>query len=466
MSEIISVINRFLNKQKNDFLDKKVAQETRDKKSKYEQLLEKQNKSESDVEKLAQEKNKLDEATVKAMAKFQPEADSKYEIITWLNKVASKVKPNITTHPAKFTNPKIKGASPVIFYGQSKNDGYLKTGNANLDVRVDVSGDAATNTLIFELYCLLEETLNDGSQLISSFENDSPELIEVIKTRNFKYTQFKELCLEVFYGANEKQTTHELIRQIYFPVPQDSKGYHLLSVITPSMLLFAVKNRIDDFNRWSEGQPIRAFKKDNKFHPAGFDEVFGLTEIGFSHNEFTKMGNVSYLNVRNKGIAYLLPSLPPEIKQRQIRLPTHNFFRNSLRTKSFQEAFQSLDKLIRADVNNIHIRQGISNSLKYVIDQVLQRAFSVRDYGPGWSATEHYQSLPLAQRIWLDDAYLEQRQNQDDWLDEVVREFARWLLDSYEYLFKASHIKLSDHELRELRSIVAQAVSSDQEFFK
>ena len=101
-----------------------------------------------------------------------------------------------------------------------------------------------------------------------------------------------------------QQETHELIRQIYFPVPNENGDYHLLSVITPSMLLFEVKNRIDDFNRWSEGQPIRALKKDNKFHPDGFDEVFGLTEIGFSHTEFTKMGNVSYLNVRNKGIAY------------------------------------------------------------------------------------------------------------------------------------------------------------------
>lgn len=466
MSEISIVIKQFLHDQKIDFLEKKVAQETRDKKTKYDQLLEKLRNSESENEKLAQEKQKLDEAIAKARAKFQPEADTKYEINGWFNKVASKAKPNVTTHPAKFTNPKVKGVSTFLFYGKYKNDGYLKTGNTNLEVKIDVSGDAATNTLIFELYLLLEKILKDGSRLINSFKNDSSELVEFIESVNVGYNQFKNLCLEVFYGVDNQQATHELIRQIYFPVSQENGGYHLLSVITPSMLLFEVKNRIDDFNRWSEGPPIRALKKDSKFHPDGFNEVFGLTEIGFSHNEFTKMGNVSYLNVRNKGIAYLLPSLPPQIKRREIRLPTHDFFRNSLYTNQFKESFQTLHNLIGLEVNNAHIREGISNTLKFIIDQVLQRAFRVRAYEPGWSNTLHYQSLSLAQRIWLDDVYINERENQSEWIDDISNSLGRWLIQAYEHSFKETHVKLSDEELKHIRGFVSEAVSNDQEFFK
>lgn len=180
----------------------------------------------------------------------------------------------------------------------------------------------------------------------------------------------------------------------------------------------------------------------------------------------TQPQNVSVLNSQNAGRAYLLASTPPAIKLRQIRLPTHNFFRNSLRGKQFNESFENLDKLMRCGVNNADIREGINNTLKFIIDQVLQRAFKVRDHGAGWSNTGHYQSLPLAQRIWLDDVNLEQRESQDDWLEDVVSDFARWILDTYEYLFKETYIKLNDHELREVRSIVQQAVSSDQEFFK
>ena len=120
MSEISTVIKQFLYDQKMDFLEKKVAQETRDKKTKYEQLLEKTKNTEIDNEKLALEKQKLDEAIVKAQAKFQPEADTKYEINGWFSKVASKAKPNVTTHPAKFTNPKVKGVSTFLFYGETQ----------------------------------------------------------------------------------------------------------------------------------------------------------------------------------------------------------------------------------------------------------------------------------------------------------------------------------------------------------
>lgn len=466
MSEISIIIRQFLEEKKTEFLEKKISQETRDKKTKYEQLLEKLKSRESENEKLAQEKQKYDQSVAKARIKFKSEADEKYELNAWFYKVFSKAKPNVTTHPAKFTNPKIKGASSFLFYGEPMNDGYLKTGNAQLDVKIDVSGDAATNTLVFELYSLLEKSLSDGSQLINQFENDCVELIEFINGVNIEYSSFKGKCKEIFYGESIEQTTHDLIRQVYFPVTSEKEDYHLLSVITPSMLMYEVKNRIDDFNQWFEGQPIRALKKDNKFHPDGFDEVFGLTEIGFSHTEFTKMGNVSYLNVRNKGIAYLLPSLPPKLKRRDLRLPTHDFFRNSLRPSQLKESFQTLHNLIIAPVNNVHIREGISNTLKYIIDQVLQRVFRIRATGEGWSEAEHYQSLPLAQRIWLDDAHRLHRENEDSWVDGITRSFARWILQAYEYSCKETHIKLSDHELHEVRIIVEQAVSSDQEFFK
>jgi CRISPR-associated protein Csy1 len=466
MSEISTAIKQFLLDQKMDFLEKKIAQKTRDKKTKYEQLLEKSKNTEPENDKLAQEKQKLDEAVAKARNEFNPEADAKYEINGWFNKAASKAKPNITTHPAKFTSPKIKGVSSFLFYGEAKNDGYVKTGNAHLKVKVDVSGDAATNTLIFELYSLLETSLKDGSRLVNQFEHDSVELIEFIDGIGIEYSSFKNKCIDIFYGEGLGQTTHELIRQVYFPVLPENEDYHLLSVITPSMLMYEVKNRIDIFNQWLEGQSVRSLKKDNKFHQNGFDEVFGLTEIGFSHNEFTKMGNVSFLNVRNKGIAYLLPSLPPEFKQRDSRLPTHDFFRNSLRTNQFKESFQTLHKLIRSEINNVHIREGISNTLKFIIDQVLQRAFRIRATGAGWSNAAHYQSLPLAQRIWLDDANLHQRENEDDWINDITRSFARWILQAYEYSCKETHIKLSDDELKHIRNFVDEAVSSDKEFFK
>ncbi|MDR4516200.1 MAG: type I-F CRISPR-associated protein Csy1 [Nitrosomonas sp.] len=465
MNEINLLAKEFLENLKMDYLEKKITQETREKKKKLDLLIEKSTNS-SDDDKIVNEKHKFDEAVLKAKAKFQPEANDKYEIANWFIDACNKAKPYVTTHPAKFTNPKISDSSSLLFYGSEIKDGYVKTGNVRSRVRVDVSGNAATNTIIFELYVFLEKRLKNGKTVIKLFEEENPELIKFLNSLNIDFSLMKAKCLEVYYGKEATPSTHEMIRQVFFPVDEKKNSYHLLSVVTASMLMFEAKNRIESFDRWIEGQHVRNLRKNNKFEPDGYDEIYNLTEVGFSHNEFTKMGNVSYLNVRNKGIAYLLPSIPPTLHQRQIRLPTSNFFRNSLRPRQFQESFQTLDRLIKSSINNKPIRDGIHNTLKFLIDQVMQRAFQIRTTGPGWSEAEHYENLPLAQRIWLDDAKLEQRQNHDDWLKEVEAAFARWLLSSYEYLHKDTQVKLSDYELLEVKKLISEALDSDQEFFK
>jgi len=323
---------------------------------------------------------------------------------------------------------------------------------------------------------LLDTKLQEGNKVINHFEDDTKELVKFISDIGIKYQDFKNKCINVFYGVDTEQSTHELVRQVYFPLGETTSSYHLLSVVTASMLMFDVKNRIDGLTKWAGGQSIRSLKKENKFHAEGFDEIPNLTEIWFGYSSeedasrFTKMGNVSFLNVRNQK-SYLIPSVPPQIQQRQVRLPSQNFFKNSLNPRRFKDEFEPLDKLIRTDRNNKNIREGIRNCLKYIIDLVLQHAFSVREegvrlYPQGWSNTEHYQNLPLAQRIWLDGMYAEQRQADDEWLEEIAAEFARWILDTYESLFKHSHIRLSDHELREVRLMVKEAISEDKEFFR
>ena len=311
-----AIIN-FLAAQKEEFLEKKIASELKGK------------------------KNQDDDAILKARTKFQAEADNKYHLISWLEKIIAKAKPNITTHPAKFTNAKIKSdVSSFIFLGQKAQDGYLKTGNVNLTYAVDVSGDAATNTIIFELYQLLSKHTSESQTLIDLFESDNNELKTFITNLSLDYEKLKDKALSVFFGDNTSPVTNELIRQVYFPI---EGNYHLLSITTASSILFEVKTRVDAFDKWIDGNHIRNVKKENKFHADGFDELLNITEIGFSHNEFTKMGNVSYLNVRNKGIAYLLPSTPPTLQKRDIRLPTYDFFKNSLWRGQFKESFDSLN---------------------------------------------------------------------------------------------------------------------------
>lgn len=385
--------------------------------------------------------------------KIQQEANEKFALANWLPDAARRAgQLTMVSHPGKFSHPSAKTSS-VIVKGRQAIDGYLRSGN--VDYELDVFGNAAA----MDVYKFLSLLMDDGKTVLKHLEEDSAAIKPLFTLPTASYENLKQGLTSIKQLDDSNKTDH-LVKQVYFPVDDD---YHLLSILTPSGLLTQVKNRIDAIRFSEETKQAKEYRKKNEYHSIGYDDVFDLTITAFGG---TQPQNVSVLNSQNAGRAYLLASAPPTIKQRQIRLPTHNFFRNSLRGRQFKDSFQPLDKLIRTGVNNMQVRQGIQNCLKYIIDQVLQRAFMVRAYSAGWSTTEHYQSLPLAQRIWLDDAYIDERENQEDWLEDVAGSFARWILDTYEYLFKETYIKLSDHELREIRGIVEQAVGSDKEFFK
>ena len=272
MNEINLLIEEFLKNLKADFLSNKIAKETRDKKDKFDQLIEK-TQNNLDYELIEGEKKKLEEAIEKARKKIQPKADKKYELNIWFNAAYTKAKPYITTHPAKFTNPKIEnfekgGVSSLLFYGDERKDGYFKTGNVRLDVKIDVSGNSATNAVIFELYSLLEKQQKDRKKVINLFDEDDLALIELINFIGINYLEMKGICIEVFYGREAKLSTHEMVRQVYFPINGGQElGYHLLSIIPASMLLFEIKRRIESYDRWIDRKNVRNLKRENKFYP-------------------------------------------------------------------------------------------------------------------------------------------------------------------------------------------------------
>jgi CRISPR-associated protein Csy1 len=383
----------------------------------------------------------------------QQEADDKFSLPTWLPDAARRAAwLSMVSHPGKFSHPSAKTSSIIAETAQA-NDGYLRTGNVAYEL--DVFGNAAAMD-VYRFLCL---PMDDGQTVLQHLEQDSPQAKQLLNIPTASYQSLRSgfLAVKQSGGGNK---TDGLVKQVYFPV---DTGYHLLSILTPAGLLTQTKSRIDAM-RFSEAtKQAKDSRRKNEHHADGFDDMLGLTVTIYGG---TKPQNISVLNNQNGGRAYLLSSMPPTFEQRQVRLPTRHFFKNSLSARRFQDSFQNLDRLMHSGVNNIHVREGIRNTLKYLIDSVLLQAFRIRLQGPGWSDKEHYQALPLAQRIWLDDAYLEQREQNEEWLDEVAGDFARWIVRTYEYLCKGSRTKLGDEEFRELVSLAEQAVAADKEFFK
>ncbi len=380
--------------------------------------------------------------------KILDELEEQFSFSVWLLDAAKRVSQlTMASHPSKFSHPDAKTSS-IIAKGNKVNDGYLRSGN--VDYELDVFGNAAA----LDVYKFLTQKTEDGKTILDHLENDSDQAKAAFAIPNINYEDLRQAFLSI-KQSDKSNKTDRLVKQIYFPL--EKKSYHLLSILTPSGLLTKFKNQIDEIRFSNQAKEARECRKDNKFHEAGFDDFFDITVLGYGG---TKPQNISVLNSQNGGRSYLLASLPPEIKKREVRLPTHNFFENSLWAKSFRTNFEFLDRLIRDKRNNAEIRDQISKTLIYIADQVLETVFKIRSFEAGWSNNKNYQSLPKAQRIWLDDINLEQREKDEDWFEEILADFTRWVIRAYEYLFKDTCEKMGEAEFAHIKKIIKEAIIS------
>jgi CRISPR-associated protein Csy1 len=159
------------------------------------------------------------------------------------------------------------------------------------------------------------------------------------------------------------------------------------------------------------------------------------------------MLNVSNINKNNAGKFYLLPSLPPIIEKREIRLPKTDFFHQSLNKYRFKFHFEQLEKLIQDKRNNKPIRDSITNIVGDIADDVIEIIYKIRDLDSGWSEQENYKNLPKNQKILLDNHYLETRASNQESIDDFIEDLARWILACYQKFYPKTAKDFGDDEL-------------------
>lgn len=374
---------------------------------------------------------------------FEDEADELFSLETWLPKAAKRAgQLSIVSHPCKFSHPGSKTNS-IIAESKRIDDGFLRTGNA--DAELDVFGNAAA----IDVFKLLSLQLSDGKTILKHLELESDTIKDNFKINACTFDDLKNSFLAI--KKNEmKNATSGKVKQIYFPV---GDNYHLLSLLTPSGLMFELRNRIQSLRFSEETKEARNDKKKQIYNETGFDDLFNLTMIGYGG---TKPQNISILNSTYGGKAYLLSSIPPVLTKQNQRLPQNNFFSNSLWPKNFEEEFNALHKLFKADHNNRNIREGRDRWIQSIIDRVIEKIWAIRLQDHGWSASDSFARLPVHQKIWLDDARKEEREDDDEWLDKVVDEFARWFRVAYEKVVGQQAVPLLDDELLHIKKIIME----------
>lgn len=383
----------------------------------------------------------------------QQECEQNFLLDNWLPDAARRICSRaLTTHPSKFSHPStgvgktnIKDGTfvtPVLFAGNQRNDGFVRSGNVRFDL-TDSVGDASA--LAAEDF--LRVTLSDGMSVLQHIESETKVARELLTVKGVDYEQLRSSFLAI-KSTSEGTSTNSKIKQVYFPVADQQ--YHLLSLLTHSGHLFELRQRLDELGR--ETNRVREYKKLNQYHPARYQEIFGLTTIGFGG---TKPANISVLNNKFAGKAHLLASIPPELTPRDIRLPKTDFFKESFTAWQAKEVLEALHRLFLTDYNNINLRDGRDYRIQQYVDLVIEKMWQVRLFLEAYSG-ELSSALPLEQKIWLYPEFAEQRQKEDEWLDKILRHIARGLINHYSRSKVLTNpVTLADQELLAIEEVVA-----------
>ncbi|NOR71761.1 MAG: hypothetical protein GQ532_19085 [Methylomarinum sp.] len=336
---------------------------------------------------------------------------------------------NFTSHIPKFSNPSIK-LNGLIATPSQKADGLLRTGNvigSGLDIFSNSGAIDHTKDLIY-VYEFLITYMSDGEMILEHLQRSDDaareNVKEIFSSLNIKGEDFKHIRAQLLLMVNKEKTlkTSEAIKQVYFPVKED---YHLLSILYPSPLMSELRLRITEMQFSERAKLARKDKKENKYNETPISDIYNLTKIGFGG---ANKQNISVLNNKHGGDFYLLPSIPPTLKNRFIQPPKINFFSDTLYLKPFQDDFKKLHRLF-SDKDTMHIKNKRRYWIKHIIYQVIEKIWQVRSIDGGWSESDSYNGLKAYQKTWLDQAQHDKRDTLD--FDLIKTDLSRWLVDSY-----------------------------------
>lgn len=368
----------------------------------------------------AAEKKEFDDRI--AAAQSQTEKDCLLELLGFFQYCT------VCTHVGKFTHPN----SRIIINdaGPWTNNGFVVTPNVNCIKDIYSSSKYMHATKFLQL------ELEDGRMLLEHLLESDQEVLNNLGQFGIQEDDILKAIHSL--APDTVKDTEKILKQVYFPVKEGA--YHLLTVMPASSLMETLKVRIDQ--RIRENWASYNKKSDRYGQPCS--RIPNRAVIYFGG---TKPQNISTLNNSNGGKAYLLEALPPEFSNQAVRLPKRNFFQETISFRSVEVMLNHLHKLFKIQWNNVHIRNGIKQTIDQIADECIFRSDQIREFPAGWSQEEKYRALPLGQKIWLDDFYTDKRKN-TDWIDAVSEEFARWLDISYKRAARKESVRLEDAELK------------------
>ncbi|MFC4159582.1 type I-F CRISPR-associated protein Csy1 [Chitinimonas lacunae] len=323
----------------------------------------------------------------------------------------------------KFTHGDAKGSS---LYIEQTTEFPLLLGTHSLgDDRIeDVDGNAAALD-VYRFLCLSYEEKN----LLKRAAEQDPSFLLALSDDLEKAKDWAASFASL--TTPKGLISHQLAKQIYFPIADSS--HHLLSPMYPASLAHHLYHRIHS-DRFSEkSQEARKAMREGQASEHGFCEYpnLAIQKFGGSNTQ-----NISLLNSQRRGVAYLLPSLPPTWQLQPDPPPKYvnSVFsgRFGRRRRVYELTTALRNFLAQTDYNNIDIRNTRRDLIARICDEALQFATEIQQMKSGWSSEEDCK-LDRAEQLWLDperalaDEDFANDWNQGDWRDDICSRFGKWL---------------------------------------
>lgn len=358
---------------------------------------------------------------------------------------------NFASHIPKFSNPSIR-LDGFIFETKKGQDNFVRSGNVKcmgVDIYSNSGAGDHTKELIY-VYEFLTFYLNDNKMILEHLlQKDKTQVKKLFAELDIK-NEFDEICSSLLLIVNSitPNKTSEAIKQVYFPVDDN---YHLLSILYPSPIMNELRIRITSMKFDDKVKQAKEDKQKNNYNNQQISDIYNLTKIGFGG---AQKQNVSVLNNKNGGDFYLLPSIPPELKNRTIQPPKTNFFTNCLYVKNFDSDFKKLRKLF-TDADTMRIKNSRKYTIKHIVYQVVETIWQVRYIDEGWSKSDTYQGLKPYQKIWLDkvNKVNKDKRNEVDF-DLIKKDLLDWIIETYNKDIDKNTTRLSDDHRPDIGKII------------
>lgn len=224
------------------------------------------------------------------------------------------------SHIARYTNPDV--AISLHDNSNPVGQGYLTTADVIAEDDLVVNGGAAYMAIAsflvgkFSQKETKEEQKGDltAKTAWQYFREDATFIRREIESLGIAYEPLREKILEI-QPQEVPQQTDARLRQVYFPIGADA--YHLLTAIPPVSLMFSVTESIETASRWQR----KCRDKKSEYYGESYYTFSNITRAPFGGSQPQNM------SCRNTSLGVdILPSQPPILSGRKIKLPKRNFF--------------------------------------------------------------------------------------------------------------------------------------------